>query len=186
MKTLIILAHPSKYGFARRASQAYAQELRERGHEVELLDLYLPENRQEFLVFEDIRKMEADPSVARMQEKISASDELVFAFPLWWFAEPAILKNFWDKNMTARYAYRYVDGKPVGLLNGKTARVFITSDGARYLQWLLLNPVKHIWWLARLRFCGISLTSFTVFDRMLFRSEENKSALLEKVKEMAR
>lgn len=185
MKTLIILAHPSQHGFARRVSLAYAEAIRERGDEVELLDLYRAENRQEPLIFEDIRTMEADPSVARMQEKISASDELVFAFPLWWFAEPAILKNFWDKNMTARYAYRYVDGKPVGLLTGKTARIFMTSDGSRVLQWLLLNPIKHVWWLARLRFCGISLVSYTVFDRMLFRSEENKLELLEKVKRMA-
>ena len=185
MKTLIILAHPSKYGFARRISETYAQAAKAKGNEAELLDLYAEENRQELLAFEDIRKMEVDPSVAHMQEKISASDELVFAFPLWWFAEPAILKNFWDKNMTAHYAYHYVDGKPVGLLGGKTARVFITSDGSKIFQLLLLNPIKNVWWLARCKFCGISLKSFTVFDKMLFRSEEDKLKLLEKVKKMA-
>ena len=181
MKTLIILAHPSKYGFARRVAQEYAKGAKEKGLEVEFLDLYQEENRQDFLNFEDIKKMPLDSTVARMQEKITLADELVFSFPLWWFAEPAILKNFWDKNMAARFAYHYVDGKPVGLLHGKTARVFITSDGPKLLHWLLLNPVKTVWWLARLRFCGIQLKSFVLFDNMRKRSEENKLEQLKKV-----
>jgi NAD(P)H dehydrogenase (quinone) len=181
MKTLIILAHPSKFGFARRIAQEYAK-----GVEVDFLDLYLDENRQEFLNFEDIKKMPLDPTVTRMQEKITSADELVFAFPIWWFAEPAILKNFLDKNMTARFAYHYVNEKPVGLLGGKTARVFITSDGPKIIHWLILNPIKIIWWLARLRFCGIKLKSFMLFDNMRKRSEENKVEQLKKVFEIAK
>ncbi|MEI7891002.1 MAG: NAD(P)H-dependent oxidoreductase [bacterium] len=186
MKTLIILAHPSKYGFSRRIANEYAKGAKEKGMEVEILDLYQDENKQDFLIFDDIKSVPPDPSVTRMQEKITAADELVFAFPLWWFAEPAVLKNFWDKNMTTHYAYQYVSGKPVGLLLGKTARVFVTSDGSKMIHWLLLNPVKTIWWLARLRFCGIQMKSFVLFDDMFKRSEANKSNQLKKVFEIAK
>jgi len=186
MKTLIITAHPSKFGFTHRIAEVYANAKKENGEEVEILDLYKPENRQEYLIFEDVRKIAEDPSVKRMQEKISASDELVFVFPLWWYGEPAIMKNFWDKNFAAHYAYQYVDGRPVGLLGGKTARVFFTSDGPWYYQWILLQPLRTIWWLTRLRFCGIKMKSFTVFDVMRKRDEKSKTKLLEKVYRMGK
>ena len=186
MKTLIITAHPSKFGFTHHIANEYAKVKKENGVEVEILDLYKPENRQEFLIFENVREIAEDPSVKRMQAKISGSDELVFIFPLWWYGEPAILKNFWDKNFAARYAYHYVDGKPVGLLTGKTARVFFTTDGPWYYQWLLLQPVRTIWWLTRLRFCGIKMRSFTLFDVMRKRDEASKLKLLEKVCKLAK
>jgi NAD(P)H dehydrogenase (quinone) len=185
MKTLIITAHPSKAGFTHKIAAAYAEEIRKKQGEAEILDLYAQENRQDFLMFEDVRNMPDDPSVKRMQEKIVQADELVFVFPLWWYGEPAIMKNFWDKNFTPRFAYHYVDHRPVGLLKGKTARVFFTSDGPWYYQWLLLQPVKKIWRIARLRFCGIKMKSFSVFGSMRERDEKNREQLLLKVRRLA-
>ena len=95
------------------------------------------------------------------------------------------MKNFWDKNFEARYAYRYIDGRPVGLLKGKSARVFFTSDGPWYYQWLLLNPVKNIWWLARLRFCGIRLKTFKVLGSMHWLDEKSREKFLKKVHAIA-
>ena len=129
--------------------------------------------------------MPEDPTVKRMQEKIVWADELVFIFPLWWYAEPAVMKNFWDKNFSARFAYRYEKGRPVGLLGGRTARVFFTSDGPWYYQWLLLQPVYMIWRFTRLGFCGIKLKSFTVFDRMRWRDEQAREKMLKKVVRLA-
>ena len=182
MKTLIITAHPSKLGFTHRIASEYEKVKKEQGVEVEILDLYQDKNRQEYLTFENVRKIPEDPSVKRMQEKISASDELVFVFPLWWYGEPAVMKNFWDKNFAAQYAYRYEGNKPKGLLKHKTARVFFTSDGPGYYQWLLLQPIHNIWWLTRLRFCGIKMKSFTVFGVMRKRDEKSRLKLLRRVR----
>ena len=185
MKSLIITAHPSKFGFTHKIAAAYGAAKIENGDQSEILDLYANENRQDFLIFEDIKRMSQDPTVERMQNKIAAADELVFIFPLWWYGEPAVMKNFWDKNFTARWAYHYVKGKPVGLLNGKTARVFFTSDGPWYYQWFLLQPVRNIWWLTRLRFCGIKMKSFTVFGSMRKQQENARKKMLEKVSRIA-
>lgn len=185
MKILIVTAHPSSKGFTPKIAKEYEKIKKSRGDEVEILDLYAPENKQDYLIFKDVKNIPEDESVVRMQKKISWADELVFIFPLWWYGEPAVMKNFWDKNFAARYAYQYVNGKPNGLLNGKTARVFFTSDGPWYYQYLLLNPVRNIWWLTRLRFCGIKLKSFMNFDVMRKRDEKDKEKLLEKVRKIA-
>ncbi|EKE25063.1 MAG: NADPH dehydrogenase [uncultured bacterium] len=181
MKTLIVTAHPSKFGFTHLIAKEYQKAIEEKGGKVEILNLYDKENRQDYLIFENIKEMPFDPSVERMQNKITESDELVFIFPLWWYGEPAVMKNFWDKNFSARFAYRYIDGKPVGLLIGKTARVFFTSDGPWYYQWLLLHPVRNIWWLTRLRFCGIKMKSFVLFSSMRTRDEQSRLKFLKKV-----
>ncbi|KKQ81441.1 MAG: NAD(P)H dehydrogenase (Quinone) [Candidatus Moranbacteria bacterium GW2011_GWD2_38_7] len=186
MKTLIITAHPSKFGFTHKIAAEYSKAAIEKGREVEILDLYSPENKQDFLIFENIKEMPFDATVERMQAKISESHELVFIFPLWWYGEPAVMKNFWDKNFAARFAYHYVNGRPVGLLNGKTARVFFTSDGAWYYQWLLLQPVRNIWWLTRLGFCGIRMKSFVVFSSMRTRDEKKRNEFLAKVYKIAK
>ena len=181
----MIVVHPSKYAFSWKIANEYEKIRKEKGDEIEVLDLYASENRQDFLIFENIKEMPMNPSFLRMQEKISASDELVFIFPMWWYSEPAILKNFWDNNFTGRYAYRYVDGKPVGLLGGKTARVFITADGPNFFHYLLCTPIRNIWWLTRLRFCGIKMKSFVIFDKMFRRDEQAKLKFLERVRRIA-
>ena len=186
MKILIVTAHPSGMGFTKRIAEQYKKTSEEIGHKVEVLDLYGKENKQDFLFFENVREIPFDLSVKKMQEKILEAREIVFIFPVWWNAEPAIMKNFWDNNMVAGFAYKYIDEKPKGLLGGKTARVFMTSDGPIYLQWLLLNPLRRIWSLARLRFCGIKMKSYTVFDVMRGRDEQNREKLLQMVDMMAR
>jgi putative NADPH-quinone reductase len=51
---------------------------------VEILDLYNTDLEQDFLRFEDPKKMGEDPVTKKIQEKILAADELVFIFPIWW------------------------------------------------------------------------------------------------------
>jgi NAD(P)H dehydrogenase (quinone) len=186
MKTLIITAHPSKFGFTQKIAEQYAKGKTEKGDTVEILDLYKQENKQDFFVFENIKEVMPDPTVDRMQKKIAENDELVFVFPMWWFAEPAILKNFLDKNLTPHFAYQYENGKPVGLLKGKTAKVFITSDGPKLFHFLLAMPIWSVWGMTRLRFCGIKMESFQIFDKMIERKEESRKELLEKVYQEAK
>jgi NAD(P)H dehydrogenase (quinone) len=94
---------------------------------VELLDLYNTPLRQDFLSYEDKNTMSDNPVTRKIQEKISWADELIFVFPIWWGDMPAIMKNFVDCNFTAGYAFRYENGKSIGLLKGKFARIFATS-----------------------------------------------------------
>lgn len=120
MHKLIITAHPSTKGF----THTLANNLRElsiaRGDTVEILDLYKTELKQDFLHFEDIRTYQEeaknDPTTLVLQKKIQEADELVFIFPVWWGDMPAIMKNFWDSNFLTGFAFKYENGKSVGLL----------------------------------------------------------------------
>lgn len=188
MKTLIITAHPSSKGFTHKISEEYRKGLEAKGHEVEVINLYKTDLNQDFLRFEDVRNFSQDKSREIIQKKIVDSNELVFIHPMWWMSMPAIMKNFIDNNLTSGFAYKYEKDKifPVGLLKGKTARVFITCDGPRLLYILLANPYKKIWKYGILMFCGVRVRSVTLFDKMRKRSDEHKNKWLASVYNIAK
>jgi len=65
------------------------------------LDLYQTELKIDFLRFEQQSDLKQPNSIQEaLQAKITAADELVFIFPVWWVNMPAILKNFFDTVLT--------------------------------------------------------------------------------------
>lgn len=195
MNTLIVTAHPSSKGFTHEIAEAYKKGREAKAAKlgiadtssVEILDLYKTDIKQDFLRYEERADM-GKPDAARdaMQAKIMAADNIVFIHPMWWVGSPAIMKNFIDVNFASRFAFRYVNGSPVGLLKGKTAAVFITCDGPRWLYWLIAMPFRTIWKHGIIQLCGIKVKAFKLFDRKLFRTEEEKKAFLEKVERIAK
>jgi NAD(P)H dehydrogenase (quinone) len=75
------------------------------------------------------------------------------------------MKNFIDSNFHTGFAFRYENGKPIGLLKGKTARIVTTSGGPAFFYKLFLH-IQILWNLNRIGFCGIKQKSFTVFGKM--------------------
>ena len=104
MKTLIVTAHPSSTGFTHAIAGVIKTEREKSGVEVEILDLYKTDLKQDFLRFENIRELPSDPVKDAIQAKITEADELVFVHPVWWVSMPAIMKNFLDQNFTSRFA----------------------------------------------------------------------------------
>jgi len=184
MKSLIIKAHPSTKGYTHRIAEAYKEGANTAGVEVEIIDLY-KEPRQDFLTFENIKEQAADPLRDSYQKKILEADDIVFIHPLWWGASPAILKNFIDCNFAGGFAFRYVKGRPVGLLKGRTASVYVTCDGPLWLYVLLGLPFRIIWSVIFLRVCGLKVRKISVLDKKFRRTEIELSSFLEKVKRSA-
>jgi putative NADPH-quinone reductase len=49
---------------------------------------------------------------------------------------PALLQVFWMYNFT-RFAYKYINGRPHGLLTGKTAEIIVSTGGPKiFYSWL--------------------------------------------------
>lgn len=195
MNTLIVTAHPSSKGFTHEIAEAYKKGREAKAlaqgiageSSVEILDLYKTDIKQDFLRYEErIDMANPDPARDAMQAKITAADNIVFIHPMWWVNPPAIMKNFIDVNFAARFAFRYINGSPVGLLKGKTAAVFITCDGPRWLYWLIAMPFRTIWIHGVIQLCGIKVKAFKLFDRKMFRTEDEKKAFLKKVEKIAR
>ena len=181
MKTLIITAHPSSYGFTHRIAEAYKAGAESVGVEVEILDLYKEPIKQGFLSFENIKEQVVDPLRDSYQKKITEANDIVFIHPLWWGAPPAIMKNFIDCNISAHFAFKYVNGRPVGLLKGRTASVYITCDGSIWLYMFLLLPFKIIWRVITLGVCGFKVRRISVLDKKFKKTEVQLVNFLEKV-----
>lgn len=71
-----------------------------------------------------------EPDLQRALTAIETCDHLVLAFPLWWGAEPARMKGFWDRILLPRRAFRYHrdDAWWDRLLAGRSADVIVTMD----------------------------------------------------------
>lgn len=184
-KTLIITAHPSSRGFTHAIASVIKDEREKNGYEVEVLDLYKTNLQQGFLTFENIREMTPDPVRIEIQKKISDANDLVFIHPLWWVSPPAIMKNFLDQNLSSRFAYRYIDGKRVGLLKGKTASVYITCDGPLLIYMLLGFPFAIIWIAGVLVFSGIKVTKFSITRMLTLKTDDARQVVLKKIRKGA-
>jgi putative NADPH-quinone reductase len=168
MRSLVVTAHPSTQGFTHKVAQTYAEAARATGKEVNVLDLYAPENRQDFVRFEKPREFAPDANRDRFHKMILAADEIVFVHPLWWGSAPAILKNFFDSNFGGGFAFRFKKGPfglgiPVGLLAPRTAKLYITCDGPWWYYALLGMPFVGWWKRLLLGFVGIRTTRWRVF-----------------------
>ncbi len=181
-KTLIITAHPSSKGFTHGIANAVLEKRKEAGDEVEIIDLYKTNFTQDYLRFENIREVPPDKNREIIQQKITEANELIFVHPIWWLSMPAIMKNFIDNNITAKFAYKYVKGKRVGLLKGKTARVYVTCDAPFWLYLILAIPYLTVWVAGILMFCGIEVTGFTIIRNRKFKNDNARTKFLEKLK----
>lgn len=68
-----------------------------------------------------------DPLVSKYQGMLSASDEVVFIFPIWWGTMPAILKGFFDKVLLVNFSHNYNNGWTPLLKISKTS-IITTSE----------------------------------------------------------
>lgn len=187
MNILIITAHPSSHGFTHTIARTFAENAQKSGHEVELVNLYSTELRQNFVKFEDVRNWDDAEVRKKWQAKITTANEIIIVHPIWWFDTPAILKNWFDQNFTAGFAYKYQKGGHVDkLLSGKSIRIFATGDGPQFFYRIFGQIFKSIWGRGRFGFCGYKVKSFEILANKRNRSEKELAKFLEKVARIAR
>ncbi|MBU1198491.1 MAG: NAD(P)H-dependent oxidoreductase [Nanoarchaeota archaeon] len=158
MKALIIYAHPSTGGHNEQILKETISNLKSRKISYEVLDLY--KMKYDPVLHENEHYTRGNYTVSKqnkaIQQKIKKSDLLVFIYPVWWSSMPAIMKGFIDRIFISRFAFKYVNGLPQGLLKGKKALVFITTGGSTFLTKVFMGnmPAKLIK-RQILGFCGI-------------------------------
>ena len=183
MKSLIIVTNPKTDSFSFGMANRYKELAEAKNYQVEMLDLYRDKNQQPFYSYEDYQNVELTPEVKYYQSKISEADELVFVFPYWWGSMPAILKNFIDWNLSRGFAFKYVNSRPVGLLKGKTVKIF-TTTGAPSFYYTLLGAnrrLKKMFQQQIIEFCGMKLTECNIYGGA-DKSRTEMSKVLEKIK----
>jgi len=161
VKHLVVLANPKETCFTRDACALYIEELRARGHEVVLRDLYAM-NFNPVASADDLRgnmtgAVAADVKVE--QDHVLWCDVLTFVHPIWWIDRPAILKGWVDRVMALGFAYGYSPNGPIGKIAGRKA-VLITSSGSLQQHWTDSGK-EHAMRIAQdvgtMEFCGLEM-----------------------------
>lgn len=177
MNRLIITAHPSSKWFTHKIADRYSYLAKQNWDNVDIIDLYSDEYKQDFLSFEDQSNINPDEKTEKIQSMISNADDIVFVFPVWWWDAPAILKNFFDVNFYAWFAFEYKDWMPVWLLTWKTSKLYVTSWWPKEYAF---PSVEMIWWNAKIKFCWLDLKEILVFDKLdSSKTEQDREKLLD-------
>jgi NAD(P)H dehydrogenase (quinone) len=134
MQVLVVFAHPNPQSFNHAIMESFVSGLKEAGHTCEISDLYAGGfnpvfNSADFSQFTG-NKMPIE--VLAEQQKVNKADALVFIYPVWWWAAPAILKGWYDRVLSYGYAYKSGEhGEPVGMLKPKKVLHITTTLGKK-------------------------------------------------------
>lgn len=184
----LVLGHPDAGSYCGALADTYAQAARQAGHEVKLIRLgeldFDPVLHQGYKTVQPL-----EPDLQAAQAAITWANHLVFVYPLWWGAMPALLKGFFDRVFLPGYAFKYRRNSPLWdrLLSGRSAQVFTTMDTPPWYYRLVYSmPAHHQMRKTILEFCGIRPVRITSFGPLRHASDARKAAWLEKVARAAR
>lgn len=100
MRLLVIHAHPVPESFNSALCKVAVDTARAQGHEVRLIDLYA-EGFNPVMSAEERRAYHDDgpppPDVAPHIAALQWAEGLIFVYPTWWYAQPAMLKGWMDR-----------------------------------------------------------------------------------------
>ena len=191
MNILIVLAHPSPKSFNHALAQRVSATLKRRRHNVFFHDL-CAEKFNPLLSSDDLVKDRIIDSKLRVYcDEVSEADGLVFVHPNWWGAPPAMLKGWLDRVLRPGVAYTFEpgdkgEGVPQGLLAGKTALVFNTSDTPEQREKKVFgDPLELFWKKCVFEFCGIRNHFRITFGVVVTSSAEQRQQWLAEAEEIA-
>lgn len=134
MKHLIIYVNPEKESFSHDIKEYVVNFSREKGHEIEIRDLYQL-SFNPILSLEDLRLEKEEKvveEVKKEQDYIDWADVITLIYPIWWQI-PAMMKGYFDRVFSYGYAYRMENGKPKGLLARKKVLRYNSMGSPREL-----------------------------------------------------
>jgi NAD(P)H dehydrogenase (quinone) len=182
---LIVYAHPNPDSFNHAIKEAVGAELKGLGQRFEERDLYAIDfnpamSRDELLGNpppEDVR---------REQEHIRGADMLIFIFPIWWAAMPAMMKGYFDRVFTQGFAYAMEGNTFQGLLKDKKAVLINTMGASRdeYLNSGMFKSMHKAVDEGILGFCGIEVIEHKHLCSVLDASETQRLHMLQEVRAM--
>ncbi|MEL6670616.1 MAG: NAD(P)H-dependent oxidoreductase [Bacteroidota bacterium] len=140
MHVLIVFAHPSRESFAGKVLDRFCAGLKDGGHTFEISDLYAQDfqaimSREEYLRETAGRaELPVAADVAAEQHKINQASGLCFIYPVWWSDTPAVMKGWFDRVLTAGFAYEK-NGVPAAMKHQEKGMVICTAGhGAAYFE----------------------------------------------------
>lgn len=186
MKYLIVYAHPNSASFNHAILETVTTELKKNKKEFKVRDLYKMKFNPVLQKKELTGSLPQD--IKKEQAYIRSADVLIFIFPIWWSAMPAMLKGYIDRVFSFGFAYDIACDGAVGLLQGK--KVFlISTTGASKEEYEKMGAFKMMNMSidgAIFQFAGMEVIGHKYFSSVPTVSAKERKAMLREVKELVR
>jgi len=182
MNVLVVLGHQHAGSFCHAIAAAAVEQLKAAGHAVVYHDLY-EERFDPILCHEEIAKDAPLDAVLREHvAEVKAADGYVVVHPNWWGQPPAILKGWIDRVLRQGQAYEFAAEGVVGLLRGKRAVVFTTSNTPRDDELRLFgDPLENLWKTCVFGFCGVEDFVRRNFESIILSTPQQRAGWLAEV-----
>lgn len=175
-KILVILGHPDTNSFCGSLTKAYIDSAKVSGSEVR--ELQLGELKFDPILWNGYKKIqELEPDLVKSQELIQWSNHIVFVYPNWWGAMPALMKGFFDRVFLPGFAFKYRENSQFWdkLLSGRTAHLMVTMDTPPwYYRWIYHRPGHNEMKRTILGFCGIKVVKISEFAPIKGSSQQQR------------
>lgn len=183
---LLLFGHADHLSFNHELAQAYGRGYAAAGGTVERLDLpaldFDPVMRHGYRAPQPL-----EPDLVRAQAAIERADHLVWIFPTYWAAPPAVVRGFVDRAFLPGWAFRFEGhALPTGLLRGRSARVITTMDSPGWWYRFMLGKTIHrSFGRGTLRFCGLAPVELTTIHGVRTMSPVARAAWAARIERLA-
>lgn len=179
-RILVILGHPAKDSFCGALADSYIKGAKEAGNDVQLISIG---NLSFDPVLHDGYKtiQVLEPDLITAQTSIIWAQHIVFVYPIWWGAMPALLKGFIDRVFLPGFAFKFKDGSMFWdrLLSGRSAHLLVTMDTPPwYFRWIYRMPGHNQMKRTILEFCGIKPVAISNFGVIKSSNPKNREKWL--------
>ena len=191
MKLLVVYCHPRPDSFTAAIRDVAIEALANAGHAVDLLDLYAEGFDPVMSAAErgDYHTREVNRApVADHLARVKAADGLIFIYPTWWYAQPAMLKGWLERVFLPHETFSMPENnQPIrGLLPNIRLIVAVTTLGSpRWWWWLMGMPGRRILLTGIRGICAPGCkTRWLALHRIDVVGEEARKAHLDRVRKV--
>lgn len=179
-RILVILGHPKNDSFCGALANSYVEGAKAAGNEVQLIYLgnlsFDPVLHNGYAMIQEL-----EPDLVAGQAAITWAQHIVFVYPVWWGAMPALLKGFIDRIFLPGFAFKYRDGSLFWdrLLSGRSAHLLVTMDTPPwYFRWVYRMPGHNQMKRTILEFSGIKPVTVSSFGPIKDSSQKKRAKWL--------
>jgi len=183
---LVILGHPDTNSFCGSLTRTYLDSAKASGSDVR--ELQLGELKFDPVLWNGYSKIQKlEPDLVKAQELIQWSNHIVFVYPNWWGAMPALMKGFFDRVFLPGFAFKYRENSSFWdkLLSGRTAHLMVTMDTPPwYYRWIYHRPGHNEMKRTILGFCGIKVVKISEFAPIKGSSQQQREKWIAVAKDL--
>lgn len=186
MKYLIVYAHPNPKSFNHAILETLSEELKKKKKEFKVRDLYKM-GFNPVLSTKDLFEIQCGAvpqDIKKEQNHINKADTIIFIFPIWWSAMPAMLKGYIDRVFSLKFAYDITEDGVTGLIQGK--KVFLVSTtGASKEDYEKMGAFKMMNMsmdMAIFQFSGLEVIEHKYFSSVPNVSDQDRKKMLKELK----